>query len=123
MEDKKQIKITASEERRRAIKSRASAEGITVQDLLDGWLDEWLAGKKMAAATTAAEAMSPVLPTFSTQEVEAIVRHRDMVLKVVRVLDSGDQRTIDAIVPNIEIFDERLQPRSSAGRRRAAVGE
>lgn len=35
------------------------------------------------------------------------------------VLNSGDDPTIRAVVPNIEIFHERLKPRPIAGRRKA----
>ena len=92
-------------------------------DVLAGLVRAYLAagGDKIA---TVKPADDPLLTAFTADEAAALARHRDMILKVARVLDSGDERTIKAIVPNIELFDERLRSApKSAGERRAAVNE
>ena len=51
--------------------------------------------------------------------------HREWHQKLEDILSSGDEKTIDAVIPNIEVFHERLRPqrKASAGKHRAAVNE
>lgn len=58
---------------------------------------------------------SPPLPRKSSYAPENQKLH-DMLEEV---LNSGDEPTIRAVVPNIEIFHARLQPRPMHGRRKA----
>jgi|GEM_PF-2133092 len=120
MEDKKQIKITASEERRRKIKSKASAEGITVQDLFDGWIDEWLVGKKSTATKAAVEADGD-----SSEFVDENEKRLRRILHLVMVKGSEKDKT--GIEANLEWVEGKLgrevdddEPKP-AKRRRAVV--
>jgi hypothetical protein len=98
------ISVRVSEDEKLQIEKKLVAERTKAQRLLYGWLMEWLAGnKKTAAASTSAQSSTNHESIYRTE-------NRELHEKLEAILNSGDQRILDAVVPNIEVFYDRMRP-------------
>lgn len=93
MAEKKKIGVTLDPELHAKVKSTAALRGTNVERAYAAALERWLGEP----------APVPVPPPYRE---ENLPLHD----KLERILNSGDVGTIAAVVPNIEIFNERLKP-------------
>ena len=84
------------------VRVRLARERLPLSRLINAYLRTWLAGGVVAVT---ADPSGPYLP-----------QNRGLHDKLESILNSGDEGTIRAVVPNIEIFFERLKPSPSKRR-------
>jgi hypothetical protein len=93
---KKKINVTLDPGLHAKVKSVAPLRGLNVEKAYDAALRTWL------------DEPPPPVPEPAAPPYEAA--NMPLHDKLERILNSGDAGTIRAVVPNIEIFHERLKP-------------
>ena len=119
MTDRVQVKFDVTRADRNALRSALSARGLSVTEVLQAFVQRILKHGLEYGVN------SPIDPAPQAMELRYSDGNREWHEKLEEILTSGDDAIIKAVLPNIEVFHERLiAPRKRPpGRRRAAVDE